>query len=529
MNSLPNSSLDQVSGTISTHRPIAVPKVIHRLMPSFHRLTRLRLHPFFIDVLLTGATQAFILAANLVMVSLVNKWMGVVALGEFLLLKRVSSWLLMGTQLGLGVALPREIAHACDDTGVKAKQYFAAAMATLVPLLLLTGSAAVAAPSYVAQLCFGSRQTDLVYALVLFLAGAGLQTMIFAYYRGLQKMRYANCVQLGGLVVVPLIALMAARPSQSTAQLMGITGIFTAAISIAWAIFILIRVTGLRAHLVPDARRLLTYGVVRVPGDIAAGALLAAGPILAAHYTSMGQLSYLLLGITCLSMAGLAFWPVVMMLLAKVSKMLGSGRNEDVKLYVQHLRSAVFQLSALAMTQALIFSSPLVRWWLGASYLPGIPVICILLGAIPGYMYYYAMRSVLDAASSKAYNTRNVIAALGTFFTISVVVIQFAPRNFVMVGVSAAMTIAFYVLAVATDFSLRRVKLVDRSPELTHFWIILVLAGLALGAQLAFRFEISKLAFCAVVLIETAITAILVRRSQPKWVVFMRTMALSRG
>jgi len=369
----------------------------------------------------------------------------------------------------------------------------------------------------------------LVFALILFLVGSGLQTMIFAYYRGLQQMRWANCVQLGGLVAIPLLALVVTRQAHSTSQLMSVTGIGTALISIVWAFPILLKTREFRSHFVPDAKRLLSYGIVRVPGDIAAGALLTAGPILVAHYTSMGQLSYLLLGITCLSMTGLAFWPVVMMLLARVSKMLGAGRIEDVKQYVQHLRSAVFQLSALAMTQALIFISPLIKWWLGASYAPGLPVICILLMAIPGYMYYYAMRSVLDAASSKAYNTHNVLVALGTFFAIAFSVIRFAPREYVLLGVSAAMTFALYVLAIATDRSLRSVKLVDRAPELSPLWTVATLDCVSLAAQMIFRFEISKAAFCAVLVINLGLAAMLTRKWQPQWIVFVRNVALSRG
>jgi O-antigen/teichoic acid export membrane protein len=493
------------------------------------RLSKFRLHPFFTDVLLTGVTQVLILLANLFMVSLVSNWMGLVALGEYLLLKRVSAWLLTATQLGLGVALPREIAHACEDTKVRAKQYFAAALVVLVPLLAVVSMVALLASKTVAQLCFGSPKIDLVYALVLLLTGSCLQTIVFAYYRGLQRMRLANFVQLGGLVAVPLLAFAAERSSHSPALLIEATGIGMAVISIVWAVPIIFKSRNFRSHFVPDAGRLLGYGVVRVPGDIACGALLTLGPVMVSHYTSMEQLSYMLLGVTCLSMASLAFWPVVMLLLAKVSNLLGAGRSEDVKEYVQHLRSAVIQLSALVMTQAFIFVGPLARWWLGASYLPGLPVICIIMFAIPGFMYYYTMRSVLDAASTTPYNTRNVMLALAIFCAVSVAVIHVAPREWILLGVSAAMTIALYLLAIATDISLRVIKLVDRAPQMSFMWVVALLAAVSLAAQLAFHFEITKIAFCAILLINMGLALLLMRKSRPEWVTFVSSIALSRA
>ena len=462
------------------------------------------------------------------MVSLVSKWLGLVALGEYLLLKRVSSWLLTASQLGLGVALPREIALACKDTEARARQYFTAAFALLVPLLAAVSALVLLASETVARLCFGSSKQDLVLALILFLIGSAFQTLVFAYYRGLQRMRLANSVQIMGLVAVPLLALAATRFFRSTPLLMEATGIGMAAISIAWGIPIIWKSANLRSSFAPDARRLLGYGVVRVPGDIASGALLTLGPVMVAHYASMEQLSYLLLGITCLNMTGLAFWPVVMMLLAKVSKMLGEGRFEEVKEYIQHLRSAVMQLSALAMTQAFIFIRPLVLWWLGASYLPGVTVICIFMLAIPGFMYYYTMRSVLDAASAKPYNTNNVLIALAVFCALSITLVHIAPRDWVLPGVSAAMTISIYVLAVATERSLRAVKLVSGAPQISHLWIVALLAAVSLAAQLASHFEITKIAFCAILLINFVMAALILRRSRPPWLAFVSRVALCR-
>jgi uncharacterized membrane protein YjjB (DUF3815 family) len=181
------------------------------------------------------------------------------------------------------------------------------------------------------------------------------------------------------------------------------------------------------------------------------------------------------------------------------------------------------------MTQAFVFIRPLVLWWLGASYLAGVTVICIIMLAIPGFMYYYTMRSVLDAASAKPYNTRNVLIALAVFCAMSITLVHVAPREWVLPGVSAAMTISIYVLAAATERSLRAVKLVSKAPQMSHLWIVALLAGVSLAAQMASHFEITKAAFCAILLINIVLAVLLLRRSKPPWLTFVSRVAFCRS
>src|SRR6185437_12563433 len=67
---------------------------------------------------------------------------------------------------------------------------------------------------------------------------------------------------------------------------------------------------------------LLRFGVRRVPGDFALNAILVAGPIVATHFAPMSQVTYLLLGMSILSMAELAVAPFSVILLSKVSQLL---------------------------------------------------------------------------------------------------------------------------------------------------------------------------------------------------------------
>ena len=81
------------------------------------------------------------------------------------------------------------------------------------------------------------------------------------------------------------------------------------------------------------------------PVKLPLGACSPLFSMLVSHYVKMAENSYLLLGITWLTTTGLAFAPLVMVLLARISRLLGTGRQRDVNEYVGYLRTAVWQVS----------------------------------------------------------------------------------------------------------------------------------------------------------------------------------------
>jgi O-antigen/teichoic acid export membrane protein len=495
---------------------------------SWNRYAHWRLHPFLFDVLTTGLTQAATVAANLILMGAVSKEMGAVVLGEYLLVRRISAWLLSGSQLGLGVALPRQIAHTVEDVKKRAGQYFLAGFTMVVVFVTSIGLVAALNAERVARWCFGSGNRGLVYAMVLLLFGTGVQTMVFGYFRGLQRMQAANLVGLGAWVVVPLVALGVTHQSNSASLLIGATGLGLAVVSVLCAIPRIASVQDFRRHFVSDARQLLTYGIARVPGDIAIGGLLTLGPMLVSHYANMTQNSYLLLGITCLTMAGVAFSPVGIVLLTRISHLLGAGRHGDVNEYVGHLRSAVLQLSLVVTVQGLIFARPLVLWWLGPSSVAGVPVICMVMLAVPAYMYFLALRSVVDAASEVAYNARNVLITLAVLIALLAAVIRFVPRDRIVIGVAAATAAAICLLAFTTHWTLRTLRLADRSPQFGPIWVAGLLGATSLAAQWASHFQITKPAFGAVLLANLGLAFLLLRKSQPEWMGFVLRVAFTR-
>src|SRR6185312_10325629 len=125
-----------------------------------------RFHPFLTDVALTGAAQGGVLVSNLICVGIVGHLMGMVALGEFLLIRRLCAWLASASQLGFGTALPREIAHANTEAEAKAPKLYLCAVAMVSAVILIFAAACCGAPQWSAVAMLGSRNAPLLYALL---------------------------------------------------------------------------------------------------------------------------------------------------------------------------------------------------------------------------------------------------------------------------------------------------------------------------------------------------------------------------
>lgn len=491
------------------------------------RVRHVRLHPFFLDVLTIGVTQLAMMIASLALIGAVSRVMGVMVLGEYLLVKRMSSWFLAASQLGVGVSLPREIARNVQNVEVRGRQLFAVAVSSVLPFIAVVGLVASVNARLLARWCFGSDNSQLLFALLLLLFGSAAHIMVYGYYRGLQRMGMASVVLVVGSSLVPVLAFVATYSSHSAPILIGATGLGMTAVSALWSIPI---IGGLRTasfHFVSDARQILRYGLPRVPGEIAFGGTLVLGPMIASHYVPIEQVSFLLLGFTCLTIADLAIAPVGIVLLGKVSWLLGMGRHNDVVEYISHLSSAVLQLSVVMLLQGLIFVRPLILWWLGRSCLDAIPVICIVLLAIPPNMYFVSMRSIVDAASSTAYNARNAMIALAVLAVLLVGAMRFFPPQWIVMGAAAASTASTYVLAFATHRTLSRLKLVHKPGRAGLIWVAPLLGVVSLAAQWAYHFEISKPAFCLVLLVNFGLVLLLTRRTKPDWVVFVWRVAFA--
>ncbi len=298
---------------------------------------------------------------------------------------------------------------------------------------------------------------NLIPALVWMLLGLAAMAGIYGFHRGRLAMLLANAMQVTNFAVIPIASVALFCHTRPVAFIVLVNG---AAMFLASLLFLLpvsrdfsfARVPKLR----PLVRELLRYGVARVPGEFAGNALFALGPVLAAHYLPISEVSRLLLGIGLLMAISLSVTPFSTVLLSKISMMIARNQMEELSRCLEKFAAGILELSVFVCLQVVVFAGLLIRIWMGTEYVSGTGVIQITLLSIPFLLFFVAIRSAIDAATVVAHNAHNGYLALAIFLGLSGAAVWFLPRSLLLAANAGALMIANAVLAWRTGHVARR-------------------------------------------------------------------------
>jgi O-antigen/teichoic acid export membrane protein len=492
-----------------------------------------RMHPFFRDLGMTAATEFAVMATNLLLVSLFGRLLGAVALAEYMLLRRVVAGLQQPTQLGLGVALPRYVARAVNKPAEERAVYFVAALVFLIGIATCSGGVLIAKKQFFAHWLFGNAQmAQLIPPLCLWLLGLAAHMSVYGYYRGCLAMGRANALQLCNLVLVPLLALLLLFRTHSVAFVLSVIGFSMVLCSGLFAVPIIRLLTIAKlSHFIPYARDLLRYGIGRVPGILGGAMFFTAGPMIASHYVSLAELSYLLLGLSLVTAVSYGAAPLGMVLLSKLTIMRVQNRLGEIRTHLGYLISAVLEVSAFGCLQVLVFADVLIRIWVGQRFLAGTVVVRLVLLGVPFYLFVTALRSALDAASWRPYNTGNTMAALALFLAAVGAATKLTSGKALLEATAGGLAAALILLGWLTArvvrhfYGLRVPWRTSATPML--FGVLLGAAGFAFHWVRDIRTGVVELVVFESCL-GTLFLWLLMRRGSP-WILFLRSTAFQRG
>lgn len=493
----------------------------------------LRLHPFLRDLGLTGATQFGATLLNMFTISLFGRLMGPAALGEYLLLRRVVAWLQSGVQPASSLALPRYVASIGQESPGKREGYLLTALAFDGTLALCLFLVLNAGQGLFARWAFGSTaMAHLVLPLSLLVLGLAVHAAVYGYYRGRLAMNLANGLQLCNLGVVPIVAVAIFYPRHSVAIAVDAMGVLTLLCCALFALPLLPRLKQamrwLRAGLTSE---LLRYGIVRLPGDFGLGALMALAPIMASHVAPASSVAYLLLGGSILTGIGGGAAALGTLLLPKVSMMQAQNRLPEIRLRLEQLRAALLEIGLFGGLQLIVFADVIVRLWVGPRFSEGIFITRIVLVAFPFFVFYSALRSVIDAAAVTPYNARNIIMALAVLVVFAGLVTRVVWGEFLLPAIAAAWVIGFAVLAWLTGRTLRQLfglPLPWRQSGLPLV-LALILGFVSFSLRWAMGFRTGALEFILIEIVVCSSYAFLLKKLGCLWMPYLLDLVTVRS
>jgi O-antigen/teichoic acid export membrane protein len=164
--------------------------------------------------------------------------------------------------------------------------------------------------------------------------------------------------------------------------------------------------------MVKASKELAAYGLPRIPGSLAYGSMLAAGPLLAPHLGTLEEAGYLVVGQSLFRIIeggieafGIVALPRVAAMVAGEQRRFLAHRISDVLVMIIHL--GVFMTPRL-----FLWSAGIVSVWIGYGYIDSVPIIRILSLALIPYLAFSMLRSFIDGLQKRAVATVHLFLSL---------------------------------------------------------------------------------------------------------------------
>lgn len=419
-------------------------------MISVPRRIRIQLSPFLKDILLTSLTSAFVTIAMVLSTRFLANGLGPESFGTYSLARRFVSLALPFTTLSIGTALTRYIAVA--GTEIEKKTYF-------VDSLLITFASAVLAfacgwlgrNQWTLLIFNGIQYKNLFFSSLFMIIGFGFFTILYSYYRGIQRMDWANILQMIIMGLAPLFISYFFASKSTSAEIVFYIGLASCLCFLP--LFIHLKNTPWKNTplLQRQADQLLKYGIPRTPGGIALAGLLFIGPYLANTFGSAREAGYLVIGQSVFRVLEASIVAFGLVALPKVSQLFANNRTDFLKDRIGDIIIMIIQVGLFTVLQLFIWSEEIVRIWLGSEYLQAVPYIRIFLISLCPYLGYVMLRSIVDAVEEKAVNTFNLFIAL---LITALSSLWLASTFLQMYGLALGCGIGFYYLGLSTAFYL---------------------------------------------------------------------------
>ena len=336
--------------------------------------------------------------------------------------------------------------------------------------------------------------------------------------------RAASSLQVGALALPPA-PIVLALPDEPIGRLIPLMAVALATISLLAIAAPVVRAFE-RAHWQRTraaAAQLWGYGPRRVPGELAQLGLFVFVPILAAHVGSLTDVAYLTAGQQVLAVLSMAVLPLGLLLLPTLSRLWASDRERAAE-FVAQLATFAAHAAIFLSLQTIIYADIAVRSWLGPSFDDAGPVVRVTVTPAALFVVYLLLRSSLDAAEVRSYNSRNNLSALAVFGAVAASFLAFdvaTPVFCVAWAFSAGVT----VQGALTFFTVHRVFGLRGAHYMLQLAVPLGLATGALALAARPQIEGSAWELPLLLALELALAAVyfgVLVRARAGWVVLLK-------
>jgi O-antigen/teichoic acid export membrane protein len=345
------------------------------------------------DLLITLLNGVGLVIGIFILYGLITRIMSIEALGEYLLVRRTAFSLVSILLVGINISLPYYIAQQNDS---------AYGVATLILFLVITVPLTAIISIIIYLGIFEGFSPTLALPFFFLTIAYAFQASAYGLLRGNLNILGAGLLQLIGTGLVPIFVFVLGKQLGIPLILLTI-GSITFVLSLSVYLMKLGSVS-FRLDL-KQARQLLAYGFQRVPTFIADFILLAGVPLLIAGTAGKAGIAYVNSGISFIRLFMVTVMPLSIVLLPRFTKAIMAGHQASITRGLEILCRTII-LIGLPLTLCLYVNTPVIlNLWLGSDNEVGVRVVQVVILALPFYLLMETLRSPVDAASAKGYNS----------------------------------------------------------------------------------------------------------------------------
>ena len=360
------------------------------------------------DLMVTLLNGVIVIGGVFVLNGLIARIHGLDVLGEFLLIKRTLSAGVGILLVGMNIALPNYLSRNFEKS--YGDNAFILFLIITVPMtiLLIAGI-----------LLFNIKgfYSNHFWIYVLFSLGLSAQFITYALYRGYMNMVGANVFQLLGTAIIPIVVFTSVATLND-----GLFWIGCSVTTIMVFAFLFrnkgIHLTAITFH---HSKKIIIYGIERVPSFVAQFILLAGIPIYLAQKVNFESVAYFNSSLSLVRLALLIVNPIGMVLLPRISNKIATGSVDEVNNMLNILFKAGLFLSVIGTIYCYINAPLILKFWLGTVNVSGVNILRLTILALPFYTFAGLSRSPIDAVSERGYNS--LIYSLAAIVMIAIIFI----------------------------------------------------------------------------------------------------------
>ncbi|MBL7962500.1 MAG: hypothetical protein JNM31_01530 [Flavobacteriales bacterium] len=323
----------------------------------------------------------------------------------YVIVRRSVSFLYPVILLGAAVGITRYV--AMEHVVERQRAYLRGSLTWVLPLAVLVLLPCLLFADTVSWLLFGDADHgELVPPLGLMIVAVALHGLAYSYLRGRGRSLLANTLQFVNLGLMPCVAFWSFARLEDVVWFTGGSWTFFSALIIVPVLFK--PFAAQQRHLRTE---LLRYGLPRVPGELAFGALLTVPVYFAARTHGLAVSGQVGFGATLLNLAAAVFAPVSLLLLPASAARLARGDHAGLAASMSRMVLMVLMACAAMTVGFEALAGPFLDIYLGdagSEYLAMSRLV--FLGALP-FGFFIGLRSLLDAYFHTPRNGMNLLKA----------------------------------------------------------------------------------------------------------------------